>query len=176
MTIYRTVIVSQKKSLNLEHNYRTAILIKVAECMKVLETSSEDFGVIITRHPATMNEYYTPEHILYESMKWAASPPDDDEALKKLWQRVRDEEKTFESMMADRLSRYNSLNRKILEGLKSKPWVKNELTKFGDFDEILRLYEQKRREHLKGTEIHFKKLMKGLNKEFSRLKDNNSKT
>jgi hypothetical protein len=136
-----------QEETELEYNYRTAIITKVTECIKALETNTEDFGVIITRHPATMNEYFTPEHILYESMKWAASPPEED-FLKKAWQETRDEEKTFEAMVADRLSMYNNLDKEIIEGLRSKPWVKNELSKLGNFDEILRIYCQKREKHL----------------------------
>jgi hypothetical protein len=161
-----------KKESSLEHNYRTAILIKVAECVKALETNTEDFGVIITRHPATMNEYFTPEHILYESMKWAAKPPQED-FLKKAWQEARDEEKTFESMVADRLSMYNNLNKEIIEGLRLKPWVKNELSKLGNFDEILRIYVQKRKKHLDNSRRDGNKIMEMLKdkiKEFEKEK------
>jgi hypothetical protein len=155
-----------KEESELEQTYRIAILAKVADCIKALETSTEDFGVIITRHPATMNEYFTPEHILYESMKWAASPPQED-FLKKTWESTRAEEKTFESMVAERLSHYNNLNKEIIEGLRTKPWVKKELAKLGDFDEILSLYVKKRRQYLKGTQDHFDELLKGL-KELSK--------
>jgi hypothetical protein len=142
----------------LENTYRTAILVKVAESIKALETNTEDFAVILTRHPATMNQYYTPEHILYESMQWAAKPPGE-EFLKKVWQETRAEEKTFESMAAERLSMYNSLNKEILESLKSKPWVKNELSKLGDFDEIIRLYIIKRIEHQRKTKESLHKFL-----------------
>ncbi len=144
----------------LENTYRTAIQVKVAEGIKALETNTEDFAVILTRHPATMNQYFTPEHILYESMKWAASPPEED-FLKKLWQEIRDEEKTFEAMVAARLSQYNSLTRENIEALKSKFWVKNELCKLGSFDEILRLYAEKRSKRLKDNEKDLKRLLKG---------------
>lgn len=137
-----------KEESELENTYRTAILVKVAEGMKALQTNTEDFAVILTRHPATMNQYYTPEHILYESMQWAAKPPEE-EFLKKVWQETRDEEKTFESMVAERLSMYNNLNKEIIASLKSKPWVKNELSKLGDFNEILRLYNKKRSKYLR---------------------------
>lgn len=134
----------------LENTYRTAILVKVAEKLKSLETNTEDFAVILTRHPATMNQYYTPEHILYESMQWAAKPPEED-FLKKVWQETHDEEKTFESMVAERLSIYNSLNKEVLESLKTKPWVRNELSKLGDYNEIIRIYIAKREEQLRQT-------------------------
>ncbi len=159
-----------KEESSLEHNYRTAILTKVAECIKALETNTEDFGVIITRHPATMNEYFTPEHILYESMKWAAKPPEED-FLKKAWQDTRNEERTFEAMVADRLSMYNNLNREIVEGLKSKPWVKNELSKLGNFDEIVRLYCQKRKKHLEENKRSIKNSMEMIEGELEKFKE-----
>jgi hypothetical protein len=159
-----------KEESELEHNYRMAVLTKVAECIKALETSTEDFGIIITRHPATMNEYFTPEHILYESMKWAASPPKDD-FLKKLWQETRDEEKSFEAMVADRLSAYNNLNKEIIEELRSKPWVKNELSKLGNFDEILRLYAMKRRKHLEDDRRNIKSFMDRIDKGLGKFKE-----
>jgi len=126
----------------LEANYRTAILTKVAEAIKALETSLEDFAVVLTRHPATMNQYFTPEHILYEAMEWARAPPKD-EFLKNLWQETLDEEKTFESMVAERISHYRSINIKTLEELRSRPWVQRELSKFGNFDKIIKLYKSK---------------------------------
>lgn len=132
----------------LENTYRTAIIVKVAESLKALETNTEDFAVILTRHPATMNQYYTPEHILYEVMQWAVKPPEE-EFLKNVWQEFRDKEKTFESMVAERLSMYNSLNKEVLESLKSKHWIKNELSQFGDFKEIIRLYDVKKKKQLR---------------------------
>lgn len=146
-----------REESELENNYRTAILTKVAECIKALETSTEDFGIIITRHPATMEEYFTPEHILYESMKWAASPPDE-EVLKKIWQEIHDEE-NFEGMVAERLSNYNNINSEIIEALRSKTWVKNELSKYGTFDEILKLYTQKRNKRLRENRDDFQKVL-----------------
>ncbi len=131
-----------------ERNYRTAILVKVTECIKALDTSTEDFAVILTRHPNTMNQYFTEEHILYEAMEWAREPPKE-QMFKKFWQEVRDEEKTFEGMVAEKIVYYNNLNPKVIESLKSKPWVKKELSKYGSFDEILRLYKLKLKKRLK---------------------------
>lgn len=54
-------------------------------------------------------------------------------------------------MVADNLAHYNSLNVENLKALKTKHWVKRELTKFGDFNLIIKLYAEKRREHLKKT-------------------------
>jgi hypothetical protein len=126
----------------LEANYRTAILTKVAEAIRALETSLEDFAVILTRHPATMNQYFTPEHILYEAMEWARAPPKD-EFLRNLWQEALNEEKTFEGMVAERISNYRSINTKTLAELRSRPWVQRELSKLGNFDTILKLYTRK---------------------------------
>jgi hypothetical protein len=52
-------------------------------------------------------------------------------------------------MVAERLSHYNNLNKEIIERLRSKPWVRNELSKLGSFDEILRLYVEKRKRYLR---------------------------
>lgn len=155
---------------SLENTYRTAILVKVAETMKALKTSTEDFAVVITRHPATMNQYYTPEHILYETMEWAREPPEE-EILKKLWYEWRKEEKTFESMVAERLSQYNSLNKEVLESLRSKPWVRNELSKLGSFDEILRLYVMKRERYLRESEKQVKSFFDKLGKLPEKIED-----
>jgi hypothetical protein len=62
----------------------------------------EDFAVILTRHPATISRYYTPEHILYDAMEWARRPPED-KLSKRLWHEVHEREKTFEGMVAERL-------------------------------------------------------------------------
>lgn len=148
---------------DLENTYRTAILVKVAEAMKALKTNTEDFAVIITRHPATMNQYYTPEHILYETMEWAREPPKE-EVLRKWWHESMKEEKTFESMVAERLSHYNNLNKEIIESLRSKPWVRNELSKLGSFDEILRLYVKKRKRYLRESEKQIKSFFERLDK------------
>lgn len=146
-----------------EHKYRTAILTKVAEGIRALDTSMEDFGIIITRHPATMNQYFTPEHILYESVQWASSPPQDD-LLRGIWQETFNEEKTFEGMVAERLSNYNSINQENLESLRAKPWVKKELPKRGSFDEILRLYNKKRARHLREDEKAFRRFFGDVDK------------
>ena len=143
----------------LESNYRTAILVKVAECIRALDTGTEDFAVILTRHPRTMNQYFTPEHILYEAMEWAREPPKE-EVLKKFWQEIRDEEKTFEGMVAERIVYYNNINPKLIEALKSRPWVKKELSKYGNFSEILRLYKIKLKKRLKQDAENAKRVFK----------------
>lgn len=148
---------------DLESIYRTAILVKVAEGMNALETNIEDFAIIVTRHPATMNQYYTPEHILYEAMEWAREPPKE-KILRKWWHESLEDEKTFESMVAERLSHYNNLNKEIIESLRSKPWVKNELSKLGSFDKILKLYVKKRKRYLRESEKQFKSLLEGFEK------------
>lgn len=135
----------------LESNYRTAILVKVAECTRALGTSTEDFAVILTRHPRTMSRYFTPEHILYEAMEWAREPPKE-QVLKELWHEIRDEEKTFEGMVAARLCSFRHINPKTIESLRSRPWVKKELSKFGSFSEILRLYATKFKKRLSNDE------------------------
>lgn len=155
---------------SLENTYRTAILVKVAEAMKALKTSTEDFAVVITRHPGTMHQYYTPEHILYETMEWARKPPEE-EILKKWWHEWMKEEKTFESMVAERLSRYNSLNEEVLESLRSKPWVRNELSKLGSFDEILRLYGEKRKRYLIESEKEIERFFEDFDKLPENLKN-----
>ena len=125
-----------------ERNYRTLILAKVAQNIEALGTTTEDFGVILTRHPRTMNQFFTEEHILYEAMEWAREPPRE-AFLRKMWQEIKDDEKTFEGMVAERIVYYNNLNPKIIESLKSKPWVKKELSKYGSFNQVLRLYKLK---------------------------------
>lgn len=149
----------------LESNYRTAILVKVAECTQALGTSTEDFAVILTRHPRTMGQYFTPEHILYEAMEWAREPPKD-QLLKKIWQEILEEEKTFEGMVAERLSSFNSINPKIIGSLRSRPWVKKELSKFGSFSEILGLYAIKFKKRLSDDEKARKEFLE-LTKTFS---------
>jgi len=131
----------------LESNCRRAILAKVAEKIKRLGTNLEDFAVILTRHPATMDQYYTPEHILYEAMDWAKGPPKD-EFLKKLWYEIHEQEKTFEGMVAWRLVNMGGLNIQKYENLRHKPWVARKLAKLGDFDKILELYTKKLKERL----------------------------
>lgn len=145
----------------LEHKYRMAIHTKIFEGIKALNTSMEDFGIIITRHPRTMNQYFTPEHILYEAMKWACEPPEE-QFLRKLWQEHLDEEKTFEGMVADRLSIYNNINPRIIKSLGSKPWVKRKLSKFGSFDEILRLYIKKYKQRKVDRAKSSREFLKGI--------------
>jgi hypothetical protein len=163
-----------EEEAELENNYRTAILTKVAEGIKALETNTEDFAIILTRHPATMNQYFTPEHILYEAMKWAASPPEED-LLKEMWQEIHEEEKTFEAMVAERLAQYNSLTKEKVEALRSKPWVKNELSKLGNFDEILRLYAEKRNKYLREREKQVKSFFERFDKGLENLEDTKTK-
>jgi hypothetical protein len=129
--------------------------------------------MIVTRHPATMNQYYTPEHILYEAMEWAREPPKE-EILRKWWHESMEEEKTFESMVAERLSHFNNLSKEIIESLGTKPWVKTELSKLGSFDEILKLYVRKRKEYLREREKQAKSFFERLDtlpKSFKNMKE-----
>ena len=132
----------------LESNYRMAVLTKLAEAIKALGTDMEDFAVILTKHPATMSRYYTPEHILYEAMEWARKPPED-ELLRSLWLEARERGKTFEGMVAERLIGMGNFSVREYEQLMSKPWVIRELTKLSDFDKILRIYSKKLKRRLR---------------------------
>ena len=131
----------------LESNYRTAILTKVAEGINALRTSTEDFAVIITRHPATMNEYYTPEHVLHEAIEWARKPPEDGWE-KDIWQEIHDEEKTFEGMVAERLITFGRFPARTYARMRPFPWLRRDLSGCGDFGTILKLYSKKRKKHL----------------------------
>jgi hypothetical protein len=150
----------------LESNYRTAILTKVAKGIKALRTSTEDFAMIITRHPETMNEFYTPEHILHEAIEWALKPPEDDWG-KKIWQESHEEEKTFEGMVAEHLSIFGwRFPRSTYAKMRSLPWLRRELEARGDFSKILKLYSKKRRkrlEHDKKAMSAFEEMIKGVN-------------
>jgi len=75
-----------------------------------------------------------------------------------------EDERTFESMVAERLSHYNNLNKEIIESLRSKPWVKNEPSKLGNFDKIMKLYVKKRKRYLTESEKQFKSLLEGFEK------------
>lgn len=143
----------------LEASYRMAIMAKIAEKVKELGTDMEDFAIVLTRHPATMNQYCTPEHILYEAMEWARKPPDD-EALSRLWHEVYEREKTFEGMVADHLVTMGGRDIQVYEALKSKPWVRMELAKHGSLDKILEIYSKKRKRNHR--QRHKKSLFKTL--------------
>lgn len=132
----------------LESNYRTAILTKVAEGINALRTNTEDFAVIITRHPATMNEYYTPEHILKEAIEWARKPPEDPWG-KRIWQEIHEKEKTFEGIVAEWLITFGRFDVRTYAKMRNLPWVKREMSKYGDFGTILKLYSKKRKEYLR---------------------------
>lgn len=132
-----------REESELEANYRMAIQAKVLEGIKALGTNLEDFAVILTRHPATMNQYYTPEHILYEAFEWAKKAPEDDEWGKRLWQEIHNEEKTFEGMVAERLNIFRRFDSGTYAKFRTLPWVKRELSKYGDFNTILKLYSKK---------------------------------
>lgn len=131
----------------LESNYRTAILTKVAEGINALRMSTEDFAVIITRHPATLNEYYTPEHILHEAIEWAQKPPED-KWEKEIWNEIHEEEKTFEGIVAERLVIFGRFPVETYFKMRGYPWLKRELSRFGDFNVILKLYAKKRKKQL----------------------------
>lgn len=137
-----------REESELENNYRMAILTKLAEAIEALGTDLENFAVILTRHPATMSRYYTPEHILYYAMEWARKPPEDD-LLKGLWHEVHEREKSFEGMVAERLVTMGRFSVQEYEKLRSKPWVLRELASLGDFDKVLKIYSKKRKKHLK---------------------------
>lgn len=134
-----------KEESELEANYRTAVLIKTAEGIKARHATTEDFAVIVTRHPETLNEYYTPEHILHEAIEWAKKPPDDDWG-KDIWNEIREEEKTFEGMVAERLVLFGGrFPVRTYAKMRLSHWLKKELNGFGDFQTILKLYSKKRR-------------------------------
>ncbi len=135
----------------LEGDYRTAIMLKVIEGLKALNTNFEDFAVILTRHPKTMDQYYTAEHILYNAMQWAKEPPED-EFLKEMWIEDKENEKTFEGMVAEQLITTGRHSVEKYSKLKSKPWVIHELRKLGDFNLILELYSKKLEEYFKKLE------------------------
>jgi hypothetical protein len=135
---------SEKES-ETECTLRTAILIKVAETIQALNTNLEDFAVILTRHPSTMNRYYTPEHVLYDAMEWAKQPPND-ETLNKLWQEAFKREGGFEGMVASQLADRKFTLQQYKE-LRTKPFVLRELSKYGSFDRILSLYNRKIQSH-----------------------------
>jgi hypothetical protein len=137
-----------KEESELESNYRTAILTKVAERINALKTNTEDFAVVITRHPATMNEYYTPEHILKETIEWARKPPEDTWG-KCIWQEIHEKEKTFEGMVAEQLITFGRFDVRTYAKMRNLPWVKREMSKYGDFNTILKLYSKKRKEYFR---------------------------
>jgi hypothetical protein len=150
-----------KEESELESNFRMAILTKVVEAIRALGTDLEDFAIILTRHPSTLNQYYTPEHILHEAMEWAKKPPDDKWG-KDIWNEIHDEEGTFEGMVAERLITFGHFSARIYARMRTLPWVRMELSKYGDFGTILRLYSTKRKEHLQRRKELFKKTSKTL--------------
>jgi len=150
-----------KEESELESNYRMAILTKVAEAIKALGTNLEDFAVILTRHPATLNQYYTPEHILHEAMEWAKKPPED-EWGKDIWKEIHDEEQTFEGMIAERLVTFGRFSVRTFAKMRTLPWVRMELSKYGDFGTVLKLYSRKRKEYFQKRKGDFRRIDKAL--------------
>jgi hypothetical protein len=133
----------------LESNYRNAVLAKVAEGIKARHSTTEDFAIIVTRHPATLDEYYTPEHILREAIDWVKHPPDDDWG-KRIWKETYDDEKTFEGMVAEHLVAFGWRHPvRTYAKMRLTPWIKKGLAGVGDFQTILKLYSQKRKQKLK---------------------------
>jgi hypothetical protein len=133
----------------LESNYRKAVLAKVTEGIRARHSTTVDFAIIATRHPATLDEYYTPEHILREAIEWAKKPPEDDWG-KNIWKEICDDEKTFEGMVAERLVVFGWHHPAgTYAKMRLTPWIKRELAGVGDFHTILKLYSQKRKLKLK---------------------------
>ncbi|MCW4004772.1 MAG: hypothetical protein NWE95_12760 [Candidatus Bathyarchaeota archaeon] len=139
-----------KEESELEHTYRMAILTQVVMAVQALETNLEDFAVILTRHPATMNQYYTPEHIFYEAMTWAIKEPED-KLGKEIWREMREEEKSYESMVAEKLMHSARLPPQDYDKLRILPWVKMQLPKYGSFDIILKRYTEKWKKYYRKT-------------------------
>jgi hypothetical protein len=151
-----------KEESELESNYRTAVLTKVAEGIRARHSTTQDFAIILTRHPATLNDYYTPEHILHEAIEWAKKPPED-EWGKRIWKESLDDEKTFEGMVAEHLVTFGWRHpAKVYAKMRSALWLERDLTEKGDFDTILRLYSQKRKcklkEHRERIRQHMKRM------------------
>lgn len=138
-----------REESELESNYHKAVLAKVAEGIKARHSTTEDFAIIVTRHPATLYEYYTPEHILREAIEWAKRPPEDDWG-KRIWKEIWDDEKTFEGMVAERLVLFG-WNHPVgtYAKIRLTPWIKRELEGVGSLRTILKLYSQKRKLKLK---------------------------
>ncbi len=60
-------------------------------------------------------------------------------------------------MVAERLSNYHNVTLQNIEALKTKPWVKNELSKFGDLELIMKLYVKKKENRLTNIRQNSKK-------------------
>lgn len=58
------------------------------------------------------------------------------------------DEKTFEGMVAERLITFGRFPVKTYAKIRSFPWVKRELSGFGDFKVILEIYSKKRMKRL----------------------------
>lgn len=133
--------------------YRTATLTKLAEKIRAVNGTTEDFAIIVTRHPATLNEFYTPEHVLHEAIEWARKPPKDDKVGGMIWREIREDEKTFEGMVAERLVTFGRFPARTYSEMAGNPWLKRQLSDLGDFKKILRLYAKKRRKQLQEDRI-----------------------
>jgi len=138
-----------REESELESGYHKAVLVKVAEAIKARHSTTEDFAIIATRHPATLDDYYTPEHILREAIEWAKRPPEDDWG-KRIWKEIWNDEKTFEGMVAERLVLFGR-NHPVDTYAKMRiaPWIERELEGVGNLGTILKLYSQKRKLKLK---------------------------
>jgi len=148
----------------LESDYRRAVLVKVAEGIKARHSTIEDFAVIATRHPATLEEYYTPEHVLSEAIEWAKKPPEDDWG-KAIWKEAFKDEKTFEGMVAERLVVFGWRHpAKTYAKMRFAHWLKRELAGVGDFQTILKLYSQKRKLKLKEDRKKINRFLSGMSK------------
>jgi hypothetical protein len=137
-----------QQEAELESKYRTATLTKLAERIRAINGTTEDFAIVVTRHPATLNEFYTPEHVLHEAIEWARKPPEDDKVGERIWQENYEDEETFEGMVAERLIAFGRFPARTYSKMMGHSWLKKELSGLGDFKKILRLYTKKRRRQL----------------------------
>lgn len=153
------------KDVEVWHQLRDAILVKAAENLNNMGGFDlDDFAIIITRHPSTMDRYYTAEHTLYDAMKWAFEEPKSEYPfLKRGWLREKKKLKTLEAVIANHLFGVAHHSVEEYRALRRKPWVIKELCVRADFDEILRIYEkkvvertEKEREFLKSVECKTK--------------------
>jgi len=142
-----------QEEAELESKYRTAALTKLAERIRAVNGTTEDFALIVTRHPATLNEFYTPEHLLHEAIEWARKPPQGDEMGEQIWREIHEDEKTFEGMVAERLVAFGRFPVGTYSEMMGHPWLKRELSGLGDFKRILKLYAKKRRRRLQEDRI-----------------------
>ena len=137
-----------KDEAELESGFRVGALTKLAEGIKAANGTTEDFAIIVTRHPASLNEFYTPEHVLREAIEWARKPPEDDQWGEVIWREIHEDEKTFEGMVAERLVTFGRFPVSSYSKMREYPWLKRELSGFGDLKVILQLYAKKRRKQL----------------------------